>query len=167
MNCNSNCFGGNCWWIIILLLLFCCCGNGTADHGQNRVNCWINCECNQSCQRSNGQCTEDQVQTGWQIFFNVWGNKTDNVTCNETWQDSVTAAGKTAYYCKYWICTHADWNHNACCNAAEAACGCANFTEECNTQKITSDVFVYCFYQERCNSCICHTGHCFASLRKL
>ena len=26
MNCNSNCFGGNCWWIIILLLLFCGCG---------------------------------------------------------------------------------------------------------------------------------------------
>ena len=19
MNCNSNCFGGNCWWIIILM----------------------------------------------------------------------------------------------------------------------------------------------------
>ena len=27
MNCNSNCFGGNCGWIIILLLLFSCCGN--------------------------------------------------------------------------------------------------------------------------------------------
>ena len=39
MNCNSNCFGGNCWWIIILLLLFCCCGNngGCANAANN--NC--------------------------------------------------------------------------------------------------------------------------------
>ena len=41
MNCNSNCFGGNCWWIIILLLLFCCCGNngGCANAANNNCGC--------------------------------------------------------------------------------------------------------------------------------
>ena len=42
MNCNSNCFGGNCWWIIILLLLFCCCGNngGCANAANNNCGCF-------------------------------------------------------------------------------------------------------------------------------
>ena len=55
--------------------LFCCCGNGTADHGQNRVNCWINCECSQSCQEEQRSVHRDQVQTGWQIFFQCMGKQ--------------------------------------------------------------------------------------------
>ena len=45
MNCNSNCFGGNCWWIIILLLLFCCCGNngGCANAANNNCGCGCGC----------------------------------------------------------------------------------------------------------------------------
>ena len=39
MNCNSNCFGGNCWWIIILLLLFCCCGNNGGCANATGSNC--------------------------------------------------------------------------------------------------------------------------------
>ena len=144
-----------------------CCGDGAADHTQNRVDSRVNNQCKQSCHWSNGQRTEDDIQTGWQVFFNVRSNQTDDVTGDEARQDTVAAASQTAYDCEHRINAHAQWNHDSGCYTTQATGSCANLAQESNSQQVAGDVFVDRFNQEGSNCCVCHTGHRLAALWEL